>query len=349
MACDGCTDVCTCVVQSGENITVTGSGSNVDPYIVNAAGVSETAFAATSSDGSIDITPAGTAGHTPDLTVDSCELYDTGTIEASGQLFVQSDDADCIPHRLVAPGAGQVLGEVGGEWGPVDVEFTQPAIGVSLVPYTASGSFEKADYPGMQGIWVEGVAAGGGGGGSPGSATGASATGGGGAGEYGKVFIPVADLGVSETVTVGVFGAGGAAGSNPGIAGTSTSFGAFLVLNGGGGGAVGVSTTGNNNSSGGVGGVGGSAGGIGGSIGFVARGGVGSRGQVIGGVNVISNDGGHSFYAAGAEPNPAGNDGTDANAKAYGVGGAGCAVFVSATARPGGDGAPGFIEVSIVY
>jgi microcystin-dependent protein len=119
MGCDGCDDVCNCVVQAGDNITVTGSGSAVDPYIVSNSFV-ETTFSASSPGGTITINPGGTNGHEPELDVDSCALYETGEVESAGQLFVVSPDPDCKPHVLVDPAPGQVLGEVGGEAAWVD-------------------------------------------------------------------------------------------------------------------------------------------------------------------------------------------------------------------------------------
>lgn len=65
MAC-GCADnACNCVVQGINGLTVTGSGSVIDPYLISAG--AETTFAATNTGGGIDITPAGTAGHTPQI------------------------------------------------------------------------------------------------------------------------------------------------------------------------------------------------------------------------------------------------------------------------------------------
>lgn len=65
MAC-GCGDRCTCSVIAGSNITVTGSGDTISPYIITAA---ESNFAATNGDGAIHITAAGPQGHTPDFEV----------------------------------------------------------------------------------------------------------------------------------------------------------------------------------------------------------------------------------------------------------------------------------------
>lgn len=59
-------NTCPCVVVAGLNVTVTGSGTSTDPYVVSSTFV-ETTFAATSSDLTLSITPGGVAGHNPDL------------------------------------------------------------------------------------------------------------------------------------------------------------------------------------------------------------------------------------------------------------------------------------------
>lgn len=65
MAC-GCGDRCTCSVTAGTNITVTGSGDTISPYVISSI---EATFAATNSDGAVDIAPAGLAGHTPNFDI----------------------------------------------------------------------------------------------------------------------------------------------------------------------------------------------------------------------------------------------------------------------------------------
>lgn len=65
MAC-GCPSSCTCSVQGINGVTVTGDGSVANPYQISPP--TETVFAATADD-SIDITPGGTNGHTPNFAV----------------------------------------------------------------------------------------------------------------------------------------------------------------------------------------------------------------------------------------------------------------------------------------
>lgn len=66
MACTACNNQCFCALVQGANITITGSGSGSDPYIISAA--AETAWVGIEGPG-IDITPGGTAGHNPTIAV----------------------------------------------------------------------------------------------------------------------------------------------------------------------------------------------------------------------------------------------------------------------------------------
>lgn len=88
MAC-GCIDSsCGCVVTAGTGITVTGSGSSGNPYIISSSG-SETPFAATSSNDAIFITPGGTNGHTPDFEFVLDPSTDPGCAQITGDgLFI---------------------------------------------------------------------------------------------------------------------------------------------------------------------------------------------------------------------------------------------------------------------
>lgn len=84
MAC-GCGDRCTCSVVGGEGVTVTGSGDATDPFVVSSV---ETPFAATSTDDTINITPAGSAGHAPDLAVNISPNPGNALENAGNGLFV---------------------------------------------------------------------------------------------------------------------------------------------------------------------------------------------------------------------------------------------------------------------
>src|SRR5690606_33273572 len=114
--------------------------------------------------------------------------------------------------------------------------------------YTSSGTFKKADYPGLRAVKVKAQGGGGAGGGRQGGVTSVGA--GGGGGGYGEKFILADDLAPSESITVGTGGAGRAA--NSGLGGSASSFGSHVVARGGGGG--GWTTTVNSSAQGGSGG-----------------------------------------------------------------------------------------------
>lgn len=103
------------------------------------------------------------------------------------------------------------------------------------VPFTVSGTFEKADYDGLRAVRVRLV--GGGGPGGNAVATGGSQYSGGGGGEggcYAEAWLDVSLLDTSETVTVGA--AGTTAGATD--AASTSSFGALVVGPGGQGGSA---------------------------------------------------------------------------------------------------------------
>src|SRR5690606_34295960 len=102
------------------------------------------------------------------------------------------------------------------------------------VYFTSSGTFTKADYPGLRAVRVKVQAGGGGGGGAAGTSPGEeAAAAGGGGGEYAESFIPASGLSAAETITVGTGGSGGAAGFNIGSTGGDSSFGSHVVAKGG--------------------------------------------------------------------------------------------------------------------
>lgn len=205
------------------------------------------------------------------------------------------------------------------------------------VYFTSSGTFDKANYPGLRAVLVECQGGGGAGGGrSASSSVGA----GGGGGGYARALVTEPSLGTSETVTVGAGGTGvsGAAGN----AGGNTTFGSLCQGTGGGGGAFSQTTD-----------VTVSGGGGGGGIGdLVIAGGNGRDARLDTTLysatlsDVESGHGGDSFLGHGGTAAAAGQTGVKDNGRGYGGGGSGIA---GAGAAGGANGAPGIVIVTLYF
>jgi hypothetical protein len=168
-----------------------------------------------------------------------------------------------MPERITLPSLPPPVKASDIEWG---TEVALPAISRGGEPaylfketvlFTASGTFTKADYPGLRAVSVQCQGGGGGGGGASTTAAGESSSGGGGgAGGYAKSFILADNLDPAEAVTVGAGGAAGSDGNDSifdtisgevrgrgGIAGdasgASPTFGVFALGGAGGGAGVG--------------------------------------------------------------------------------------------------------------
>lgn len=214
---------------------------------------------------------------------------------------------------------------------------TQPTI----VTYTASGTFQKANYPSAKGFKIRLVGGGGGGGGT--AATGASenaaAGGGGGAGYAEGILLPSA-LAASETVTVGGAGAAAAAGANQGGQGGQSAFGTFMTANGGTGGQGGTNT-----SSGVITATsGGGATATGGAINIGGQ--DGGYGLVVGGSRILTGTGGSSQLGLGGTPTNASNGRAGSG---YGSGASGATAGAGSAARAGAAGLPGIVIVEVLY
>lgn len=185
---------------------------------------------------------------------------------------------------------------------------------------------------------VELVAGGAGGGGTYSSAaTVSTAGGGGGSGGYSRRKLTAAQIGASQTITIGAFGVGGAAGDNPGANGGDTSFGSLVIAKGGLGGGAGWTTTFWH---------GGAGGSITGALGdIVAAGDPGGNGAWHNGGNTLfaSGQGGSSFFGGGAVPAfAAGANANNGNAASnYGSGGSGAVINLAIGSLAGGNGSPG--------
>lgn len=206
--------------------------------------------------------------------------------------------------------------------------------------FITSGTYTPS--AGMLYCIIEAWGGGGGGGGAiivPGAS---NAGGGGGAGSYSRHLATAADIGISKSVVIGAFGAGGAAGFNAGAAGGNTTLGTSIVIASGGSGGGGGSA-----SVGGLGGGGGLA-----NIGnIIAGSGMnGGNGFAIGNILAypIGGYGGSTSIGSGAGPvggpqatSQVGNIGVG-----YGAGGGGGITFNNGASAAGGNGASGLLVIT---
>lgn len=179
---------------------------------------------------------------------------------------------------------------------------------------------------------VETVGAGAGGGGATGSATGDFGAGGGGSGSYARKYLTAAQIGQSQTVTIGAGGTGATAGTNTGSSGGDTSFGTLCIGKGG-------------------------SGGLGASAASVPTGGVGGVAGT-GDFTPVGNTGGSGFYNNASTQNIIGQGcsygapsvfggGVSAvsasvvSAQNYGAGGAGAYLHETSATSSGGAGSGG--------
>ena len=156
------------------------------------------------------------------------------------------------------------------------------------------------------------------------------ASGGGGAGGYAKKKFTAAQIGASQTVTIGAGGAGGTSGPQVGGNGGASSFGVLISATGGAGGSPGPNAT-NSTAQGGIGGSG-----SGGDINLNGdAGGYGLAGAGVGAGQALLGYGGRSMLSSNTQTG-AGNN--------YGGGAAGVASLVGA-ATNGNAGASGICIV----
>lgn len=221
---------------------------------------------------------------------------------------------------------------------PYDLRLERGAVLQQVVRFTGSGTFTKANYPGMKRARVMVQGGGGAGGGAiaaPASQT--SGTGGGQGGAYAESWVEASAMASSVTVTVGAGGSGVTGGA--GLDGGQSSFGSTVVAGGGTGGAIGNAGNTLFGQNGGMGAqsmtgdiqIGGGAGVMGARLGTLA-------GQHLAGV------GGSSRLGQGGDPGRNANGGAG---RGYGGGGGGSSSDPSGSSRAGGNGAPGIVIVEI--
>lgn len=238
--------------------------------------------------------------------------------------YVDAGGAPNFPSDYVTTSAG--AGDAGkgvklNASGVFDASFTRPP---TVQVFTSSGTYTAPS--GLKYAIVE-VVGGGGGGGSALTVSGSASGGGGGGGGYAKKLISATTIGVSQTVTIGALGAGGAP-SNAGSAGGNTTFGALLTANGGSGGS--------HESSGGAGGTASD-----GDINIT-----GQTGGEGGDATLGTRYGGSSFYGFGGAPTSA--NGSNAGV-GYGAGGSGASDGSDGGGDSGGNGTAGICIVTEYY
>jgi hypothetical protein len=233
-----------------------------------------------------------------------------------------------------SPTVGQQFTPVAGTtyvWNGYAWALASSGPGLTIVPrqFTSSGPYTPT--PGLVFAVVETIGAGGGGAGAQAGAGLTQIGGGGGSGGYSRRTLTAAQIGASQTITIGTPGSGG----NPGTAGTATSFGTLCIANGGFGGI----SVGNP--------IGGAGGSISGAVGdVVAAGAPGVGGMLGSGANyAMSGQGGSSALGGGGTTPPTGFQANGASGSNYGSGGAGGRSFDNAGAT-GGAGSPGAVFIT---
>ena len=216
------------------------------------------------------------------------------------------------------------------------------------VTFTSSGTFTKANYPGMKGIRVR--VQGGGGGGIGADVTGAgqqSAGGGGGGGAYAESFLTPSQLAASETVTVGAGGAGTSCSSSEGGVGGTSSFGSLVSADGGFGGFLCMFAGSTPSLSRSVGGEGSGTG----TGDIVIPGSDGEAAVRIDGTTTAALAGGRGGDSQGGKGGPAASSNGSSKSSGDGFGGGGSGAFntQNSAAEDGAPGGPGVVVVIVFY
>jgi hypothetical protein len=209
-------------------------------------------------------------------------------------------------------------------------------LGINIRTITASGTYTPT--PGTQFAIIECVGGGGGGGSANAAANEFMAGGGGGGGGYSRKYATAAQIGASQTVTVGIGGAGDTGGG--GGAGGATSVGTLCIANGGLGGGQAINGLIPAGGAGGPPGTGDVA-----AAGTPGQGGYYNVTLSVSGVYMRAGAGGSSALGGGAAAinvnTSAGNVG-----RAYGGGASGSGSYAGAGMTAGSLGAPGVVIIT---
>jgi hypothetical protein len=283
--------------------------------------------------------------HAQALTVDQLATF-AGGLEVQGSLTVGGVP---VATTTQVPAAGSVPAS----WGLLALlaDLTSPS--ASMQVYTSIGAHTWSKPSGLVAALVVCTGGGGGGGGvnSNGSSTNFAVGGGGGAGATVIGLVQAANLGATETVTVGNGGNGGTTLGNNGFAGTESSFtttaGTLVAAGGGGGGGI-LSSSNGLGAPGGGGTWSGPAPRVGVAGGAALRAAYGTiTVTASNSTNVSGGQGAASWWGIGGLGGIRGSSGAAAGAigVAYGAGGGGASVLLSNNFAAGGKGALGVVVV----
>lgn len=268
-----------------------------------------------------------------------------GTTTKFGWRTPNPNDPNNVPVDMeeLADDIEATVAGLDGELAPVRTGF----IYLTTVYFESSGSFAKANFPGIKAVRAKAQGGGGGGGGTDTTIVDeASSSGGGGGGAYAERFVLATDLASTVPVTVGAGGAAGAPGADGGVGGTS-SFGTHAVGPGGTGGFHRAPSTGFRGSSGATKTTG--------AVGdLTVDGGAGSGGFSFG-TSVVSavtvdkgmHGAGGSSFLGGTGRSARGPDVAPDVGTKYGGGGSGNVNDNSQAGKSGAAGGPGIVIVDV--
>lgn len=238
-------------------------------------------------------------------------------------------DASGNPAFVAVGTVGQILTSGGVGVAPTFQDASGG--GVDVQTFTGSGTWTKPASGDR--VFVQSW----GGGGSGGHTDNVTNAGGGGGGDYNEAWYPIADLGATETVTIGAGGASKTSGFVTGDVGGTTTFGSFqTAFGGGGGGQVGGGGGGGNVAAGSTG-TNTVAGAGGGLLGGAAT---GVSSNFGGGGGSINNSGGDSYNGGGGGGGNSSSTSAGGDSQ-FGGGGGGNSGGAGGTSVHGGDGGAG--------
>ena len=205
---------------------------------------------------------------------------------------------------------------------------------VKIVTFTASGTYTPT--VGIIYCVIECVGAGGGGAGAQSTSGNVAGGGGGGSGSYSRKLATAAQIGASQTVTIGTGGTLGISANGSGGAGGDTSVGSLCIGKGGGGGGGGSTSL-----------VNGGAGGVYGTGDVLTAGNQGGfgAGYAITTIHGFGGAGAPSVFGGGVFT-PVSVSSGGVSGKALGAGGSGGYSYNAISAAPGGNGAPGSVIIT---